>query len=227
MNYYEKMSKPTQTKVDYSKGFIYKLRCRDRRIPDIYGGSSTNKAQRKQCHKTRCNNPKNTKHNFYVYQFIRAHGGWDNWEMVVIKLYPCNSKMELEMEEQMMIDELGATLNSQRAYISEETHKEEQVKYREKNREKRNTQKKEHYQKNKGEILEKQRLYYVEQHEKIKERVNKYRKTHKEEIRERKAQKYTCHCGKTLTKDRKARHERSLYHQAWLAMPAPILLFID
>ena len=80
------MVKTKQTKVDYEKGFIYKLRCLDPEIKDIYVGSSTNKAQRKKNHKNKSTNPKDKAYNFYVYQFIRAHGGWENWEMVIIKL---------------------------------------------------------------------------------------------------------------------------------------------
>ena len=46
------MSKTIRKERDYSKGFIYKLRCLDREIKDIYIGSSINKAQRKKCHRS-------------------------------------------------------------------------------------------------------------------------------------------------------------------------------
>jgi len=39
-------------KIDYSKGLIYKLVCRDVTVKDAYVGSTTNFDQRKGGHKT-------------------------------------------------------------------------------------------------------------------------------------------------------------------------------
>ena len=81
-------------KVDYSKGFIYKLSCLDPNITEIYIGCSTDYKSRKQQHKKRCCNETNPKHHYKVYQFIRANGGWQNWRMVLLHDFPCNSKRE-------------------------------------------------------------------------------------------------------------------------------------
>jgi hypothetical protein len=133
------MSKTVRKERDYGKGFIYKLRCLDPEIKNIYVGSSTNKSQRKKTHKTGCTDPKRKDYNLPVYQFIRAHGGWDNWEMVVIKLFPCASKMELEIEEENVRVELEefSTLNRHKAWAGVEyglPRKEYGKKYREKNK---------------------------------------------------------------------------------------------
>ena len=184
------MSKIERKKRDYQKGFIYKLKCLDREIKDIYVGSSTNKVQRKRDHKDNCYDQNRKSYNYYVYQFIRAHGGWDNWEMVVIKLFPCKSKMELEIEEENMRVELEefSTLNMRRAYLNEEARKEycrkKSEKYREKHPEKTVERSKKYYENNKEEILEKSKKYYENNKEKIAERQKKYYEIHKEKWKE-------------------------------------------
>ena len=46
-----------------------------------------------------------------MYKFIRAYGGWENWEMVLIEEVNCNSKLELHQKERQYIEALKATLN--------------------------------------------------------------------------------------------------------------------
>jgi predicted GIY-YIG superfamily endonuclease len=133
-------------KVDYSKSVIYKLCCKDPLIEDIYIGSTTNMKVRKGHHKSLCNNQI---YKTYNYQFIRENGGFENWDMIMIEEYSCNSKKELEKRERYWIDELKPSLNSIRPYISKEelkklkkkhieNNKEYQKKYRDKNKEKIN-----------------------------------------------------------------------------------------
>lgn len=102
--------------VNYAKSVIYKLCCKDPSITDVYVGSTINKNRRKQQHKSCCNNENienNKSYNYYVYEFIRSHGGFFNWDMVVIEDFPCNSKQQLETRERYWLDELKATLNKQ------------------------------------------------------------------------------------------------------------------
>ena len=117
----------TKKPIDYSKGFIYKLCCLDTSIKDIYIGSSVNFKQRKKSHKYRCNTPTDKYNNSYIYQFIRASGGFENWEMIIISYYPCSNKRELEREERKYFDELGATLNKNRPYITDDEKHELQL----------------------------------------------------------------------------------------------------
>ena len=58
----------------------------------------------------------NKNYNLYVYGFIRANGGWAEWEMIQIEEYDCCSKRELEFREEQIRTELNATLNSQRCW---------------------------------------------------------------------------------------------------------------
>tara|TARA_R100000655_G_scaffold14351_1_gene31949 strand:- start:425 stop:943 length:519 start_codon:yes stop_codon:yes gene_type:complete len=99
------------SKIDYSKGLIYKLCCKDPTIEDIYIGSTTNLIQRKKTHKSRTKNEINKCYNLTVYKFIREHGGFENWDIIVIQYYSCNSKKNLETKEREYIEKLKPTLN--------------------------------------------------------------------------------------------------------------------
>ena len=102
----------TKTPIDYSKTIIYKICCKDINIKDVYVGSTTNFRSRKNQHKTCCNNPNNKRYNLYVYQFIRDNGGWDNWQIIMIKKYTkCESKQQCLKKERKYIEKLNTTLN--------------------------------------------------------------------------------------------------------------------
>ena len=47
-----------------------------------------------------------------VYKFIREHGGWDDWQMVLVEKTPCNDKIEAVKFENEYYEKLGGTLNS-------------------------------------------------------------------------------------------------------------------
>ena len=226
-----------EDKCDYSKGLIYKIKCLDPEIKDIYVGSTLNEVARRKKHKTNCTSPKNDKYNLRVYQFIRSNGGWENWKLVPIKLYPCNSRLELRMEEERMIEELEefTTLNRQRAYCSEEEKKEYMKKYREKHKDEIREQRKEYREKHKDEIEEKRKIYFQkpgvkeDRAEKRKiylqrpgvkedraEKHKKYCKKYEEKLKEKRKETYTCPCGSTLTKRSKLRHEKTEKHKDWL-----------
>jgi len=141
----------TRTPTDYSKSMIYKLCCKDPTIEDIYVGSTTNFIKRKYQHRCGCYNKNDKKYNNYKYQFIRDNGGFDNWDIILIKDYPTDSKRKLEMEERRIIDELKPTLNTQ---LPTRTDKE----YRQDNKDKIRLIGKEYRQKNKEQIEEKTKV---------------------------------------------------------------------
>ena len=70
---------------DYNKCCVYKLCCKDPEIEQFYIGSTTNPTKRKCDHKKCCTNANDKEYNTYKYQFIRDHGGWLNWDLVVIE----------------------------------------------------------------------------------------------------------------------------------------------
>tara|TARA_X000000368_G_C22798878_1_gene609341 strand:- start:26 stop:571 length:546 start_codon:yes stop_codon:yes gene_type:complete len=98
--------------TDYTKCCVYKLCCRDASVEEIYIGSTTNVIKRRSDHKKRCTNPIYNDHNQYKYQFIRDHGGWDNWNLVVVEEFSCTSKMEQTKVERSYVEKLKPQLNA-------------------------------------------------------------------------------------------------------------------
>jgi len=163
---------------NYQNGLIYKLCCKDANITDIYVGSTTNFKQRKKLHKSVCNNENNKDYNCDVYKFIRENGGFQNWDMVLVEYYPCKTKLELEKREREIIEELKPTLNK---IIPTRTKKE----YYENNKEQLLEKKKEYNEKNKEQIAEYQKKYNEDNKEKLKEKKKEYYENNKETIKEK------------------------------------------
>jgi hypothetical protein len=226
--------------MDYSKTIMYKLCCNDITITDIYIGHTTNFIKRKNQHKTKCNNEKDKKYNLNVYQFIRNNGGWDNWSMVMIEEYNCNSKLEAEKRERELYEEYKATLNSQ---VPSRTNKEyyednkdkikDKIKeYRKNNQDKIKEYKKEYRKNNQDKIKEKAKEYYENNQDKIKEKDKEYRKNNQDKIKEYKKEycknnqdkikeKFNCDCGGCYTKVNKSTHEKTKKHQEWSMSLSP------
>jgi len=142
----------------YDKSIIYKLKHNeDYDDTNIYIGSTSNFKNRKYQHKTACNNEKSKHYNVPVYQYIRANGGWNEWVMIPIEVYSCNSKNELEIRERHHIDFLRPTLNKQ---IPTRTDKE----YREDNKEKNKEYSKEYTKDNKEKIEERKKAKVICDH---------------------------------------------------------------
>lgn len=154
--------------IDYSKTIIYKIYCNDPTITDIYIGHTTNFTQRKKTHKQMTLHNTNIHSNRYVYNFIRDHGGWDNWSMVQLQESNLKNKREAEAYEHNWIQKLGATLNSKKPYMQ---CKENSVEY-----------KKEWYENNKKEVLEKAKNNYENNKEQKLAYQKKYAAENKEKI---------------------------------------------
>ena len=141
---------------DYSKTIIYRIICKNPSITDCYVGHTTNFVERKCQHKYNCNNKKTKS---YVYQFIRANGGWENWDIVEIEKYPCNDSNEALKRERYNFELYNATLNnnipSRTMKEWNNDNKEYQKEYRENNKEK----KKEYYENNKDKIKLYHKIY--------------------------------------------------------------------
>ena len=178
--------------INFKKSVIYKICCDDVSITDVYVGSTTNLSKRKPVHKYKCNNERDKAHNLNVYQFIRANGGWDNWDVVVVEEYPCDSKNQLHTRERHHMEPLNATLNK---VIPTRTQKEYQKEYQKENVEKIKARKKEYYQEN-------------------AEKLKEWREENSEKIRVRqrvcKTEKIPCpHCNKILSRGSMTRHIKS------------------
>ena len=173
--------------TDYSNTIIYKICCKNPLIHDIYIGHTTNFTQRKNSHKTSCNNECDKKYNQYVYQFIRQNGGWDNWSMIQIQEHNLKNKREAESTEHYWIEQLGAKLNTNNPYAK---CKEEPKFYKENWYEEKKDyileKSKQNYEENKEQKLEYQKQYAEENKEIISEKQKEYREKNKEKLAEQK-----------------------------------------
>jgi hypothetical protein len=174
--------------IDYSKGLIYKIVCKDLECKDIYVGSSTNFTKRKTNHKSNCYNENQPHYNFKVYQTIRQNGGWENWQMIEIEKYPCNDANELRARERYYFEQLKGTLNG---CVPNRSKKE--------------------YFKTYG-IENKEKIAKRHQQQSYKDKQKKYRLENKEKISEKRKEKIECECGLYYTGSHKLRHQSSNKH---------------
>jgi len=191
--------------IDYSKCVIYKLCCKDPTITDIYVGHTTDKRTRKSNHRSRCNDENDKYYNFYVYQFIRDHGNFDNWEMIILEEYPCENINQARLRERYWLETLQATLNKN---IPSRTIQQ----YREQNKEYFNEYNKQYREQNKE--------YFQQYREQNREYFNEYQKQYYEEnkeyICEKAREKIECECGGKYSRSHKLRHFKSKKHLKYL-----------
>ena len=133
--------------TDYSKGYIYKIVCKDSSVREMYIGSSTD-FYRKCKHKSSCNKETDVHHNLKLYKFIRAHGGWDNWEMVELYKYPCETLQELKDEEGRAYNRFVCDFNMLNDKDPSRDKKEYNKQFREENREEINEWQRDNYHNN-------------------------------------------------------------------------------
>jgi len=212
--------------MNYQNNVIYKIQ--HKTIDElIYIGSTTNFAKRKWCHKSNCYNENNTEYKTKKYVMIRENGGWDMFDMILVKKYPCNDYLEAFAEEERMRRELNANMNGQRCFTTQEEREESQKHYRETHKEQKKVVEKKYYETNKERLLEYQKQYGESHREKIKERTKQYYETNKEVINERRRKKYEtdkqsyhekkkesieCDCGCIITYSNLTRHKKTTKH---------------
>ena len=147
--------------IDYSNTHFYKIVCNDLGINQCYVGHTTDLVKRRCEHKNTCNNPNCKQYNHYVYSYIRANGGWENWNVILIETKSCKDAEEARIKEREFIEKLNATLNQVKRPFRSQDEKAEYLKhYYNSNKLLLNENHKEYYQKNRGEIGEYARQYY-------------------------------------------------------------------
>ena len=156
---------------DYKKCVIYTIRTGD----GLYIGSTCNFNNRKYEHKGRVNNENKQGANSKLYQTIRANE--KVWDMQLHSEYPCNSKIEMRIEEERVRQELKADLNMVSCYgIDIDKQKQYVKEYQKKNKDRLNDYTKlwaREYRKDNEEYNEYQKQYQ-----------KKYRLANKEKIKE-------------------------------------------
>lgn len=176
----------TRNKTDYSKGKIYKII--SNLTDNFYIGSTAQKylCDRLNNHKVEYNRwIKTNKRYCSSFELIKL----EQYKIILIENYSCNSKAELQQREQFYIDKYKCDnlLNIHRSFNSMEYTKEYKKEW-EKNKGKDRT---EYYKKwnSKEEVKLKKRIYDEKQKEKI-----------------------TCICGCVISKSSMYLHKKSLKH---------------
>ena len=231
--------------VDYSKCVIYKIQHQE--LDELlYVGSTTHFGNRKVQHKQKCYNPNGSHYNYKLYSTIRDNGGWDAFNMVVIKEFPCKNKQEALTEEDRVMRQMKSSLNMIRAYLTPDEKqernrehyeknkdkiKEQTIEYRAKNIDKIKEQRKEYREQNRDKLLDQKKQYYNQNRDKILEQNKEYREQNSDKRNEQKKQYYLnnidkikdknkeqtkCECGCITIKNNLARHKRSKKHQTFI-----------
>lgn len=154
--------------INYANTQIYRFVCNDVNIVNTYVGSTTNWTKRKASHKCCCNNPNHNFYHYNVYQVIRANGGWDNWNMVLVENYPCNGRREVEQREQFWKEYYNDDMGLYKAFTTKEQKIEQHIEYRNVHKVQIAKQRAEHYQTNKNQILKQRAEYRATHQEQIK-----------------------------------------------------------
>jgi len=176
--------------TDYSKTIIYKLSAKDPAITSLYVGSTVDLIQRTSLHKGRCNIITCYGYELKVYNYIREHGGWDNWECIVVEKYPCETKLEKLKRERYWQDLLQADLNSN---IPSRTIQEWRID-------------------NRDDLLKKKKEYWFNNRDKYIEKKNKNYADNRDEINKKRKEQAECPiCCKTMRKDSLSRHTKSVH----------------
>jgi len=181
---------------DYSKSIIYTIRSKD----NIYVGSTLNFRARKCQHKNCMNNENSPKYNVKLYKTIRQNAG--EWDMKAHSIFPCNSKLELTIEEERIRQLLNADMNMKSCGtgLVGLTKSEHGKQYYEQHRDEISEQKKQYREQNRDELIEKSKQYYDQHKDEHNEKMKQYYEQHRDEIREKRRQRVTCECGCDVNK---------------------------
>ena len=221
--------------VNYQLGKIYRIVCNTTGL--TYYGSTCEKnlSSRLSHHKSVYKQYLNQNHHFITsFEIIKNN----NYVIVLVENYPCNSKDELHSRERFYIEN-NECINKN---IPTRTINE----WIEENKDRVTEQKKKYYNANKQTFLEKRAQYYQSNKEHIIEHNKQYRKEHKDDLAEKKKRYYkknkevigekkkhryntnkqtilerrkqlhTCECGSVICFGAKTRHLKTKKHQLFL-----------
>lgn len=93
------------------KYYIYKIKD-SKNESEFYIGSTTRFSSRKSHHKKNTNNKVSKKYWCKLYQYIRANGNWDSFNMVILEEGEAENRNIIKQKEQEYINNMKPTLNS-------------------------------------------------------------------------------------------------------------------
>ena len=107
--------------IKYQNTVIYKIQHIEK-DELVYVGHTTDFTKRKYKHKLHTNNESLKQSKLKVYQMIRENGGWDSFKMLEVKKFPCNDRREALAEEDKIMKEIKATMNSNSSSVDKKEY---------------------------------------------------------------------------------------------------------
>lgn len=219
--------------VDFSNCYIYHIKSKEGIVH--YVGSTSNMNSRKSSHKYICSHENNKHYHLDIYQYIRDHGGFENFDITPVrKIENVSNKTELLIAEQAEMNKFTGLKNMRGSYTTKEEQLEKNREWRKENPEKIREFSKKYYEANKEQLIEKTRNWQKEHSEKNaethrqwlkehpeknaeyckkyyesnKEKLRQYKETNKDRIREQKRQWRETNKDKINEKRRKRYQEK-------------------
>ena len=189
---------------EYSKACVYKIVAKADPEVALYVGSTVDFRNRTYGHKHRVGNEKNKEYHYQLYAYIRANGGWDAFQPIVIEECPCETKEELLLRELYWFNVLKPSLNTLKPGAYAEAGGESGY-FRTR------------YEAHKEEINAYMKAYYEAHKEKLNAKHKAYHEAHKEERNAYNREKVQCECGETLSRSHLASHRKTAKHQKRMA----------
>jgi hypothetical protein len=194
-------------------GIIYLIKHKTDDTKKVYVGSTINLKQRISKHRQNYKNEKNKEYNYNLYKYIRANGGFNEYEFIILECYVHNFKHELHYKEDDYIKMYDNNLNTFRAYLTRQEYKK-----------KISERYKKYFNENKEKVYKKNKKYRDKNKEKISKRSKEYYQNNKDIINEQRKEKITCECGSIVRKPHIARHRKSLKHIAYIEQKNNVIL---
>ncbi len=97
--------------MNYSTTYLYRITCKDSDIKLYYVGYTTDFRRRKYQHKLACTDMSSKNYDELLYKTIRRHGGWENWDMILIDTLSLKLKLEAHKEKCNYIEQCGIDNN--------------------------------------------------------------------------------------------------------------------
>ena len=100
----------SQTNIKYSRTIFYRIVCRDLNIKDCFVGNTFDFRRRLYDHKCKSEHSILNGPNSMLYYFVRRHGGWQNFEMILINTQACEGVLDVRRIKSEYIKEFNAGL---------------------------------------------------------------------------------------------------------------------
>jgi hypothetical protein len=191
------------------------LKCRDTGL--VYYGSSAHKylSQRLRNHRSDYKKWLEGKSKQYISSFEIMKN--NNYEIILVELYPCQSIDELRSRERYYIDN-NECVNKRKEWYKE--NKDNLIAYyqayRQKNRDELNRKDKIKYIKRRDLHLQKCKEYRHINREKLNQQKKEYYEKNKERLNQRAKEKVECECGSIINHGGLAEHRKSKKHLTFL-----------